>query len=360
MMNTELTPVIDDMSITLLAGRVPSAAPAIEQAQEAERLGFKRVWIPERYSNKEAGVLLGAMAASTSRIGVGSGPLSIASRYPVVTAALGATLHSVFGPRMTLGVGRGGPPAWYNGHGFTQVNYPTLIDYVDVIKRLWRGETIEHEGPAGNYKGLRLPDPLEGPAPDVVFFHLGGPVASKAAANPVFDGVGLANITTPDAMRESIAMTRKECERIGRDPATLKFIAPVTSAPELDEFQTRVQVAVRIVVYLKLPILGDMLLKLNRWDERIANDIRNHPLLANPGTGTVDQSFQRDQLVEVSKMVPDAWLGEVAAVGSVHECVKTLQRYRDAGADEIDLYGSTPAENAALIRAWAVHKAGRS
>ena len=111
MMDVEHEPVVDDLSITLLAGRVSTPAPAIEQAVEAERLGFKRIWIPERYSNKEAGVLLGAIAARTSRLGVGSGPLSISSRYPVVTAALGATLNSAFGPRMTLGVGRGGPPS---------------------------------------------------------------------------------------------------------------------------------------------------------------------------------------------------------------------------------------------------------
>ena len=74
------TPV-DDMSITVLAGRVPSAAPGVEQAIDAERLGFKRVWLPERYTNKDAGVLLGAMAARTGRIGVGTGPLSISARY---------------------------------------------------------------------------------------------------------------------------------------------------------------------------------------------------------------------------------------------------------------------------------------
>ena len=233
------------------------------------------------------------------------------------------------------------------------------MDYVDVIKRLWRGETIAHAGPAGDFKGLRLPDPLDVAPPDVVFFHLGGPQASKAAANPVFDGVALANITTPDAMRRSIEMTRKECERIGRDPATLRFIAPVTSAPELDEIRTRVEVAVRIVVYINLPILGDMLIKLNHWDEKTVNTIRNHPAFRNIGSGTVDQNFQREQLVEMSKMVPDEWLSEVAALGSIDDCVMTLQRYRDAGVDEIDLYGSSPMQNAGLIRAWRKHTESR-
>lgn len=38
---------------------------------------------------------------------------------------------------------------------------------------------------------------------------------------------------------------------------------------------------------------------------------------------------------------------------SVGECVATLRRFRDAGADELVTYGSTPAQNAALASAWA-------
>jgi hypothetical protein len=36
-----------------------------------------------------------------------------------------------------------------------------------------------------------------------------------------------------------------------------------------------------------------------------------------------------------------------------------MQAYRDAGADEISTYGSTPAENAGLIRAWREHSRAR-
>jgi hypothetical protein len=32
--------------------------------------------------------------------------------------------------------------------------------------------------------------------------------------------------------------------------------------------------------------------------------------------------------------------------------VKTLQAFRDAGADELAIYGTSPAQNAGLIDAW--------
>jgi probable F420-dependent oxidoreductase len=347
-----LGPVVEDMSITLLAGRVASSAPGIDQAVEAERLGFSRVWLPERYTNKDAGVLLGAMAARTERIGVGTGPLSISARPPIVTASMGATLHSAFGPRFTLGVGRGGPPAWYQGHGFSQVDYPTLIDLAGIIRDLWEGRTVHYDGRAGSYQNLRLVDLPDGPRPRIVFFHLGGRKASRIAANPVFDAVALANMTNPEVAANSIGWTRQEAERLGRDPDSLYFIAPVTTAPDLEEEQTLLEVAVRVVVYLQLPVLGPTMAMLNHWDGKPADEIRNLPIFNRTGAGTLDQSVTRAELIEAARLVPESWCREAAAIGSAAQCVRHVQRYRDAGAHEVDLYGSTPSQNAGLINAW--------
>lgn len=347
-----LSEVVDDMSITLLAGKVPSAAPGVPQAVDAERLGFKRVWVPERYSNKDAGVLLGAMAARTERIGVGSGPLSISARPPIVTASLGSTIQSAFGPRFTLGVGRGGPPQWYQGHGFSQVDYPTLIDLSGIIKSLWHGETVNYVGPAGRYEGLSIVDLPKGPPPEVVFFHMCGKKASQVAANPVFDAVALVNMAIPEAVEQSIRWTREEAEKLGRDPDSLYFIAPVTTAPDLDEEQTMVETAVRVVVYLQLPILGAAMARINNWDDKTVNKIKNATTFDSSGTGTLDQAVSRTALLEPAKLVPEKWLRAAAAMGSAADCVRHVQQYRDVGAHEVDLYGSSPAQNAGLIEAW--------
>ena len=49
---------------------------------------------------------------------------------------------------------------------------------------------------------------------------------------------------------------------------------------------------------------------------------------------------------------------ESCALGSVPDCVASLRRFRDAGADEIITYGSTPRQNATLARAWAAERKG--
>ena len=56
--------------------------------------------------------------------------------------------------------------------------------------------------------------------------------------------------------------------------------------------------------------------------------------------------------MDVAALVPDSWMTDTCAVGSVEDCVRFLQSYLDAGADEITTYGSNPADNADLIKAW--------
>lgn len=64
-----------------------------------------------------------------------------------------------------------------------------------------------------------------------------------------------------------------------------------------------------------------------------------------------DLGFHRIELMEPSRLIPEAWMQETSALGSVRECVAKLQQFRDAGADEIATYGSTPGQNVELIDA---------
>ena len=131
-----------------------------------------------------------------------------------------------------------------------QLSYRALVDTCRIIKQLWRGETVVYDGPAGKYDGIKLED---GPIPKITMFHFGGPAASVAAADPVFDEVGFSIMLRPEAMRDSIAITAKECERIGRDPDAIHYIAPVASACELSDDDTLMLIAARIVIYLQVP-----------------------------------------------------------------------------------------------------------
>ena len=95
--------------------------------------------------------------------------------------------------------------------------------------------------------------------------------------------------------------------------------------------------------------------KSNGWDPSIFQAIQEHPLFAAMDRPNADQTFHRQQLLEPSALIPDEWMAESCAIGSVETCVARLQEYKDVGIDEFALYGSTPAQNAGLIEAWRVH-----
>lgn len=352
-----LDPVAEDLSLYVRGGRVKSSMEVITDAVEAERLGLRRLWLSERYDLKEAGALLGGMAARTTRLQLGTAALFPGSRNVMLTAALGATMHSAYGPRFTLGLGRS-MSEYISNANMKAISYQALCDYADLFRRLWKGETIDYDGPVGSFNGLHMADTYDGPPPEIYSVNLGGPKASKIAASGLFDGVYLQPFMTAEAVCNSVTWIRGECERIGSDPSAIHIVAPMVSAPELPDDRARAYMHARMVTYIGQPGMVEVYARLNGWDPTLADPVRTHAMFADD-PDRVDHRFHREELMEVARLVPDEWMYETSLAGSVESCVQKMQAYRDAGAGEICFYGSTPEENAALIGAWREHSAAR-
>lgn len=352
---------IDDLSAYLIAGRVKarpngrfqtderSPAQGIADGVDAENIGFHRVFVSERWNLKEAAVLLGAVGALTQRVGLGTGLINTSSRHPLHTAAMGSTLTAAFGNRVVIGIGRG-DDNMLKGTGLRAYDFAGLIDYVRILKRLWAGETVSYDGPAGRYESLALGDLHDGPPPEVWYGSFGLPRSARAAA-AAMDGVLLVPNMTPDGTRAAVARLRQECERIDRDPATLRIAQCVITAPELDELETRQVAHARAFTYLQAPGYGDALCAVNGWDPAALAALSQHAQL----TGIpriADNVFHRSELVGPASLIPEHWITDSCALGSVDDCVAQLRRFRAAGADELVTYGSTPGQNAALAQAW--------
>jgi probable F420-dependent oxidoreductase len=348
-----MEPVAEDLSAWVMSGRVRTedVPLGLDEAVEAERLGFRRVFLSERYNLKEAGVLLGGIGARTSRLGLGTGVVALRTRHPLMMAAMGATLHAAFGSRFVLGIGRS-DPKWAPSHRDDAVSYTELIDYIDILKRLWRGETVTYRGPAGTFENLALGEVYDGPSPEVWVGSLGGPAGVRAvAASDAVDGVMLWDMMTLDASRAAIARIRTECERVGRDPSSLRICQPVITAPDVSDDEVRALTHARMVTYLGWEP-GVALVKTNGWDTGVVERVRSHPLLSGLPPEAADLGFHRSSLMDVARLVPDSWMDEACAIGTAAQCVARLQEYRDAGADEIATYGSSPVQNAGVIRLW--------
>ena len=322
--------------VTLLAGRISDPAAGVEQARDAEQIGFNRVWLSERYDLKEAAVLCGAFAAVTDRIGVGTALVVDAVRHPLMTAAFGATMQATFGDRFALGISRG-VKTHLEPLGFSFSSERGFEAYARKLRSLWAGETVGE---------LRFLDPLTQPPPELVYGSFANRRGAQLAAR-VFDRVLLVPFMTVDAVRAAVQRLRAACEEIDRNPETLKVSHYIVTAPDFEEREELAVVNARALTYLQMPGLGDRIIDANGWNhapiERLARQL---------GDGIADQRFHREQLLEIASSLPREWMHSGAAIGTAEACCQTLQSFFDAGVDDIVFHGSTPAQNDGLGRAW--------
>ena len=98
---------------TIYEGETPaqSIARSVQLAQEAEKLGYSRMWYTEHHNMKSImssspAVLIAHIGAKTERIRLGSGGVMLPNHSPYVIAEQFGTLEEMYPERIDLGVGR--------------------------------------------------------------------------------------------------------------------------------------------------------------------------------------------------------------------------------------------------------------
>ncbi|HEX5650175.1 MAG TPA: TIGR03557 family F420-dependent LLM class oxidoreductase [Steroidobacteraceae bacterium] len=152
----------------------------VRNARLAEDAGFDFVgisdhfhpWLESHGHSPFAWSVLGAIAASTSRVGIATGLTCPTMRYhPAIVAQAAATIGVMSDGRFTLAVGSG---ERLNEHvvglGWPAVHerQDMLREAIEVIRRLWSGETCTHQGEYYHLDSARLYDLPEQPIPLVV------------------------------------------------------------------------------------------------------------------------------------------------------------------------------------------------
>jgi F420-dependent oxidoreductase-like protein len=118
----------------------------IALAQEAERLGYDSAWAAEAWGT-DAVTVLSWLAATTTRIKVGSAILQMPARTPANTAMTAATLDLMSGGRFLLGLGTSGPQVVEGWHGEPWGKpLAKTREYVELVRAALRRETLEHDG----------------------------------------------------------------------------------------------------------------------------------------------------------------------------------------------------------------------
>ena len=152
----------------------------VDQARMAEDHGFDFVsisdhfhpWVTEQGHSPFVWSVLGALSVATTNLEVGVGVTCPLVRiHPAVMAQATATTSLLLGDRFYWGVGTGEALNEHIlGHRWPtpEARREMLEEAIEVIRRLWTGETVDHHGRYYTVENARIFDPPEVDIPVVV------------------------------------------------------------------------------------------------------------------------------------------------------------------------------------------------
>ena len=209
-------------------------------ARELEARGFESLWLPEHthiptsrkspwpggadlprdyWHTLDPFVALGAAAAVTTTLMLGTGICLVIERDPIILAKEVASLDFISGGRVLFGIGGGWNAEEMEDHGtpFGE-RWKILRERISAMKAIWTQEEAEYHGKYVNFDKLwSYPKPVQKPYPPILMGG-SGPHARQRAAE--FDGHWMP-IIGRDPLDEAIADLRQRAEKAGRNPAAV-------------------------------------------------------------------------------------------------------------------------------------------
>ena len=245
------------LRLLYLHADIPRTTRVVE---EADRLGFESVWLPEHLvlpadvvGSPETGhpsgvpsdwpwfdpfVYLAHLGARTRNIRLGTNVYVLALRSPFVSARSIQTLDAVSEGRAEIGVGAGWVRGEWEAVGVELSGRGRrLNEAIAVCRRLWTDDPVEYHGEFFDFEGVRfLPKPVQPGGPPL---HIGGQsdVALRRAARLGDGWIGQDH--SPASVRPLVAELRRLLEAEGRtgEPFEITVRSEATAIADLAEWE---------------------------------------------------------------------------------------------------------------------------
>jgi 5,10-methylenetetrahydromethanopterin reductase len=316
-------------ALTFGAGLFPTdPLPAmVELARLAESLGFTHAWIGDSHLIwREAYVNLGAIAAGTSRIVLGTGVTNVLTRDPSVVASAFATIAEAYPRRAVVGVGLGDSAVETMGR--TPARLGEFERALARMRALLDGEEVVIE--SGR---LRLKHGGRGRVP--IYVAASGPRMLELSGR-VADGVIILVGVDPERVRRAIDTVAAGARAAGRTLDEVDLVLWVPCAVADAGARDAVKAHVARVVKHPLPY------RLDPDEAKVLDEIRR----------AYDYYRHMEHDASQALVVPDWLVDRFAVAGTPAEVRAGIERLRDTGITQIVVvpYGAGGGDRQATLR----------
>jgi 5,10-methylenetetrahydromethanopterin reductase len=299
----------------------PAVPEMVSLARRAEAAGFESAWVAETRLTRDAITPVAAIAVATERMRVGTGIVNVYTRHPVLLALTFASLDELAPGRIVMGLGAGSPLVLApQGVRFTRP-LTRLKEYCEVIPRLLAGEAVTFRGECVELDAVRIEDVLareggvraRGRIP--LYLAATGPRAVEYAGE-VADGI-LLNVCLPVAyVRERRQRLAAAARRAGPGRSSVEVAMCIVVSPHPDARRGRDAARRFIGVYLSM-------------FPNVARETGLDPAFVS----TLSEAFADGGVEAAAACVGDEVVDLLSAAGSVEDCRRRLDQYREAGVE---------------------------
>jgi F420-dependent oxidoreductase-like protein len=308
-----------------------------ESAVLAEELGYASLSMGESWG-EDAFTSLAQLAAVTSRVRIGTSIVPVFARSPANLAMTALNMDRMSEGRFFLGLGTSGQLVVQDLHGEKfQKPLTRMREYIDIVRKAARGESLDHDGEFFHTKRFRLrAAPYRATLP--IYIAALSP-ASLRLTGELADG-WLPIYLAPSRMASAVAELQAGAEAAGRSWRDVAISPQVSIYVTDDVAAARDRERPHIAFYI-----GGMGVFYHQYMHRIGFGAE---------ADRVRQAYQARERDRAAGLVTDEMVDAMTIIGPPPACRDQMQAFFDAGVRDIRLVFNEPDKEAYLKALKAV------